>query len=310
MSLNPPSLRRVAPIQYFLKSGFVLLTLVAGLLAGPHNVMGQDKTAQRGFQPGNSFSVGDFETINTTSGNLMLHFPVGSLPPGRNGLTAGFNLIYNSKLLDRETAYFRDETHQCEGDGEGGPYVCPYYQKSLLKLSDEGGWRLSHEFRLKLIDRRAQYGNVPLDQQPQCLIYGGTVGPAYNEMTSRWKLMITFPDGSSHMLRPYGFSDSYGDDPQGDFYNVRPDGFLENCRYDDWYKVNGVRVPITYYSTDGSFLLLQVQVDNHGSWEDNPWTIYMTDGSRVTGGGGSPGTPPPPQRIYDRNNNYIEVTAF
>ena len=68
----------------------------------------QDGSTKRGFSPGNSFSIGDIETINTTNGNLMLRFPMASLPAGRNGLSAGLNLYYNSKLYDAETQWFVD----------------------------------------------------------------------------------------------------------------------------------------------------------------------------------------------------------
>src|SRR5688572_31503847 len=70
--------------------------------------MAQDGTNKRGFSPGNSFSIGDIETINTTNGNLMLRFPLTALPSGRNGLSAGLNLYYNSKLYDTETQWFAD----------------------------------------------------------------------------------------------------------------------------------------------------------------------------------------------------------
>lgn len=87
-----------------------------------HSSFAQEASNQRGFQPGNSFSIGDFETINTTNGNLMLRFPLGALPGGRNGLSAGVSLIYNSKLLDNETQYELDENSSCHVVGDpGGP---------------------------------------------------------------------------------------------------------------------------------------------------------------------------------------------
>lgn len=291
----------VRHLPFFLRLILGLVSYVAVLLVSLTTAIGQDKNTQRGFQPGNSFALGDFETINTTNGNLMLHFPVGSLPVGRNGLRAGFNLIYNSKQLDSEVAYFRDEAQPCD-DVYGSPSNCPYFQKSLLKFSDEGGWRLSHMYQLKLIDRNGQYSQVPEDQRPQCLIYGGTPGPGYQEMINHWKLMITFPDGSSHMMRPLGFTDTNGNDPQGDFYKVRPDGFIEDCKFGTWYTVNGTRQPLSYYSTDGSYLRLDVQLDGDTNWQNNPWTLYAPDGTHVTGGGSAS------QRITDRNNNYVDVT--
>jgi hypothetical protein len=148
--------------------------------------MAQDASNKRGFQLGNSFAIGDFETINTTNGNLMLKFPLGSLPGGRNGLSAGINLFYNSKLYDSETQWFVDPNDSCNIIGEAGEgiLVCPYYQKSVLKESPQGGWQFGTMYSLKLIDRRDQFSNIPLEKQPQCLntnLYGSW-SPGYSEM--------------------------------------------------------------------------------------------------------------------------------
>ena len=122
----------------------------------------QDASNRRGFHPGNSFAIGDFETINTTNGNLMLRFPLGSLPGGRNGLSAGIDLYYNSKLYDSETQYFMPDNESCEIVGnEPGILVCPYYQKSVLKESPEGGWQFGTMYQLKVIDRHDQFQTLP-----------------------------------------------------------------------------------------------------------------------------------------------------
>jgi len=144
-----------------------LISLITLLWTGES--LAQDASNRRGFQPGNSFAIGDFETINTTNGNLMLRFPLGGLPAGRNGLTAGINLFYNSKLLDSETQYFRKENEECEivgGAGEG-VLVCPYYQKQVLKESEQGGWQFGAIYSLKLIDRHDQFNNIPWEQRPR-----------------------------------------------------------------------------------------------------------------------------------------------
>lgn len=103
--------------------------------------MAQDGSNKRGFTPGNSFSIGDIETINTTNGNLMLRFPMASLPAGRNGLSAGINLYYNSKLYDSETQWFSVGNESCQmvGQDPDAVLVCPYYQKTVLKESPRGG---------------------------------------------------------------------------------------------------------------------------------------------------------------------------
>lgn len=131
----------------------------------PCSGLAQDASNRRGFQPGNSFAIGDFETINTTNGNLMLKFPLAGLPAGRNGLSAGINLYYNSKLMDSELNYFPKENEECEMVGtEPAILVCPYYQKLVLRDSEQGGWQFGTGYRLKLIDRHSEFNNVPQEQ--------------------------------------------------------------------------------------------------------------------------------------------------
>jgi hypothetical protein len=260
----------------------------------------QDGTNKRGFHPGNSYALGDFETINTTNGNLMLKFPLGGLPAGRNGLSASIYLNYHSKLLDSETKYFLKEDESCELVGQDPDAVlnCPYYQKRLLKESPEGGWQFGLGYTLKLIDRHDEYVNMPPEKQPTCSLNSSR----YYQWRYRYKLVLVFPDGSTHDMRPNGWTDGNPGDPQGDYFDIRPDGFRFDCQNFQWHTNT-----ITYYSVDGSFLRLDVQHDGNtsGAWTDNPWTLYFPDGSKVTTN--QPNSEP--QRFYDRNNNYVEFTG-
>src|SRR5712691_13478371 len=112
-----------------LSHAFSLSLFLCALLSW--NVMtgsGQETAPKRGFQAGGSYALSDIESINTTNGNLMMHFPLASLPVGRGGLTAGINLIYNSKLYNSHTSWFRDYGRPCQSDGgEPAQLICPYY---------------------------------------------------------------------------------------------------------------------------------------------------------------------------------------
>ncbi|MEQ1923344.1 MAG: hypothetical protein ABL952_12630, partial [Pyrinomonadaceae bacterium] len=77
---------------------FLILLLAAGVAVAQQGV-----NPDRGAKVGNAYAMGDFETINTTNGNLMLNFPVGSLPGGRGAIGGGISLVYNSKLYDMRT---------------------------------------------------------------------------------------------------------------------------------------------------------------------------------------------------------------
>ena len=46
--------------------------------------------------------------------------------------------------------------------------------------------------------------------------------PGYYEMRYRYKLMLNFPDGSSHEMRPNGWSDGNSNDPLGDWFDIGP----------------------------------------------------------------------------------------
>ncbi|HEX8459226.1 MAG TPA: NPCBM/NEW2 domain-containing protein [Pyrinomonadaceae bacterium] len=221
---------------------------------------------KRGFHPGGSYAISDIETISTSGGNLSLSVPLGGLPAGRGGLKASVNLVYNSKLWDtyQETTY-----------GSSGQV----YDQTWMQLSTDGGWRFAFKYEL---DIDFKYLNGGLD------LCDPNLEDAGRQVV---KLMITLPDGSRHALRLDGRS------ADGDYADVRPDG-IHHCQ----------NTPVefgtlTYFSHDGSFLRLDVEHDSGNDWTNNPWTLYLPDGGRVTGG--DPVNTP--QRIYDRNNNYIEV---
>ncbi|MBA3352532.1 MAG: hypothetical protein H0U23_08940, partial [Blastocatellia bacterium] len=74
---------------------YLLLATVC-LFAAITMVPAQDthRNPERGAKVGNAYAVGDFEVINTTNGNLMLNFPLGSLPAGRGEVGGGVSLVY------------------------------------------------------------------------------------------------------------------------------------------------------------------------------------------------------------------------
>jgi RHS repeat-associated protein len=251
--------------QIFLRFAFVF-GIISVLFSGIYAQT--DQTPQRGFHPAGSYALSDIETINTNNGNLMLRLPLASLPAGRGGsLSASIGLFYNSKNWDSQISIWRDTFFNT-------------YTDHLLRDSPEGGWRYGFEYKPQLEDRLDRYDEY---SRPPC---GAT------EFQWRYKLKVSFPDGSMHEFRPRGFSDSLEDG----YFIVRPDGWGGGCSGDS-PMVSG---PMTYYSIDGTYLRLEFAHDGDSDWSNNPWTLYFPDGGRVTGGNA-------PQRIYDRNNNYLEI---
>jgi hypothetical protein len=256
-------------------------------------VFAQDERhPQRGFNPGASYALSDLESISTTSGNLMLNVPLGSLPPGRAG-SPGFTLglTYNSKLYDTRidsvtspNAPFQDEN------------------RTDLGQSVDGGWRytLPSGYTMRLLSRLNE------EPGPPCSPETGSFD--YQRNSYIWKMQVLYPDGSAHDFRPYGYTDQFNDG----FFNISANGWL----YANGYVSDGqsascthnetlaTTAPMVYYSIDGSYTRLVVQHDSNASNHNgafNQWTLYFPDGRRVTNNPGEP------QRTYDRNNNYVDL---
>ncbi|MCM3873838.1 MAG: hypothetical protein ND895_24380, partial [Pyrinomonadaceae bacterium] len=239
-----------------------LVSLVALLICFSATVTAQEKSPERGFRPAGSYALSDIETISTTSGNMMLKVPLAGLSAGRGGLSASLSLLYNSKPYDT----FPTNTYVNHS----------YYDVTRLKQSQAGGWRYGFKYELY---GEGRYAGV--DE------YGVEIGPCtvFSHIT---KLSLLTPDGGKHELRLAGHTDGDG------YQDVWQDGNAP-C-----YGGTPATGTLSYYTTDGTFLRLDVEHDSDSNAWNNPWTLFLPDGGRVTGGASS-------QRIYDRNNNYIEI---
>ncbi len=260
MQFNSPS---------FIATGsFHKILLLVSLILITLPSLAQQGTPQRGTYSQGSYALSDIENINATNGNLMFHLPLGSLPAGRKGMGAGVGLYYNSKLWDSWLGYACDYNGNCESDVE------------QLYASPEGGWRFGYEYKLQTYSRPQFY---------DCS------DPRSMYVT---KLVMSFPDGSIHEFRPYGYDDYFGDG----WYAVGPNGRGNgpNCT-----SVTYTTSTMTYYSTDSTHLRLDIQHDWSGGWLSNIWTLYLPDGGHITNSeAGANG-----QRIYDSNNNFVEIQS-
>ena len=249
-----------------------------GIMVYSANVFAQQQGAtnespNRGAALGNAYAVSDFETVNTTNGNLMLNFQLGSLPAGRGQAGAGISLVYNSKLWDmgNEKAY----------DWRSQDTFNPYVNKTVIKPNDDGGWKFTSGYSLKVEDRTTLYGG----SLPACAYPPPSGGhtPYWEELTYRYKLKVVFPDGGAHELIPYGFQDVKGDR----FYRVNMDGRVEDCA-NIWPSY--VDRPI-YYSVDGTYMRLETN-------SSSDWKLFFSDGRKVINSSSG-------QKIYDKNGNYV-----
>ncbi len=284
----------------------VMATLLYGVTSP---VRAQDTTSKHGFNPGASYAISDIESVGTANGNLGLHIPIASLPSGRGG-GAGISLIYNSKLWDTPVSIVPTG----DVDSHGVPVGVP---QNYLKASREGGWRYGAGYEVRLRNRLDDYAYSYF--VPSCEQQYGTQDHSADQI---YKVEVIFPDGSSHEFAPQGFQ--YAGYTTGDgYYSIRPDGYRTYCQCVPLiqYPYVSCTKPLepyynntmTYYSTDGTYLRLDVLHDSDGSPWSNSWVMYAPDGTRVVGagltgiGGGAPEPGVGLQRIYDRNNNYVEV---
>jgi hypothetical protein len=261
----------------------ILNLFVLVLLAGASSVFvcAQDppKNPDRGAKLGNAYSIGDFEVINTTNGNLILNFPLALLPSGRGDVGGGISLVYNSKIWDIKTEKIEDS--------RGTPYP-PYFDKTLFDVSTTGGWKLTTgEISVEQENRRHQFDPI----WPSCPNgQGDDIGV---QMTYIHKVRVVLPDGSKHEMLPFNHDDTpFVDDG---FYKVSPDGWIENC--------GGTRTrtggPVIYHSIDGTFLRLEYSYDNDEIASNNTWVLYLADGKKYESSTG---------RFYDRNGNYVTMS--
>lgn len=267
-----------------------------------------DNTPKRGFQPGGSYALGDIETISTNSGNLSFHIPLVSLPPGRGGDAAlgKIGIFYNSKLWD-----LRPEVMWTGYTGSPNLPIPQIYTRQRIVQSPEGGWRYGLKYELQLFDRMDEYQNA--QQTPQQFL--PNCGQTIDKGTARWKLKMSFPDGSVHEFRPQGFAEGYPPTPGYEgWYKIRPDGWETDCIGNAWQNVigggKGTANSMTYYSVDGTYLKLVIDHDaDDGSsvystaWKNNSWALYFPDGSYVVDGGGM-------QFLHNRNQQSTWVWNF
>lgn len=242
---------------------------------------GSTRTApERGTSTsGRSFTLSDIETISNFGGELGLNIPVGSLAPGRGGLNASLNLHYSSKIWDMMTSQVLEST-------------ITTHDMNILNPAQDGNWRYQYSYRLRLDGKI-----LPPDQ-----------GYCFNGNSNPWKLQLILPDGSMHSLYLAGFSDEQG------FMNVLPDG---RTACPNIPNAPNTTSTVTYFTTDGTYLRLDMLQDGDSpdssnatqwgnAWKNNKWILYMPDGGRVVGNP-EPSDTTIANRIYDRNENYIDV---
>src|SRR6266478_3729266 len=146
----------------------------------------------RGLYPAGSYALSDMETISTKNGNLIMHLPLVSLPPGRGGLSGKIGLFYNTKLWEAYSTTVPDQ--------DGNPATVEY-----LRQSPDGGWNYGLNYSLTLLnlnDYRQSSGNCYSCQGLTCTIY--------NDEYHIYKLQVNLPDGSTHVFHSLSYPELSG----------------------------------------------------------------------------------------------------
>lgn len=250
--------------QSITKASLKLIALIIGIFVFGQSVLVSaqpvTKSSDKGFTPGKSYLISDIETISRQGGNLMLSVPLGSLPAGRGGMSAGINLKYNSKIWDMTSVSVE------------GPKPQDNYTINALKPSNDGGWKYAYKYYLK-----SDHAGSPCGQSP------------YQE-----KLFLVAPDGGQHVLNVQ----SGGLTDREENSNIFPDG-VNACSQTAVTPGQIIRL----FSTDGSFLRLEVTTDSDTDFTNNQWTLYLPDGTRVMNRVNGSDV----QRVIDRNGNFISI---
>ena len=240
-----------------------------------------DLLPQRGVYPNGAYTFDASEAINKYSGVLTYSIPITKMPLGRAGMTVPVNFVYSSALVD----YF-----PVSGTYEALPAT--YGEASA---SASGGWSFQG-FNYGLYEL-----NAPISNCTAYLSNGKTVPVS----PPPFQFGIIMPDGAHHVLRLYGQTDTYG-----------------NASY--WYSpVTGTNPctgqslsSLTYYTTDGSYIRVSVNPTNPTAYPaGGPFTIYLPDGTQVSGAGWGSWANGQPfaaisgnLTIADRNGNKVTVT--
>jgi RHS repeat-associated protein len=226
---------------------------------------GLPNTPATGLMATGSYTASETDRVDVTNGNVSMVYPLAKLPPGRGGSGFGLNLLYDSKLWTWEYDFERE----------------------VLVANAASNWRYGLGYSLEL----KEYPNWTWNTE--CAL------PVHNIFL--FQLRLISPDGSKRVLqlRNNGY---VGYRNESTYYPVRMDGFNEYrnlCGAGSAFESG----TLTYYTTDGSFLRVDIVIDGDGNMYNNAWTLYLPDGGRVVGQTAQNA----PQTIYDRNGNWVTI---
>lgn len=174
----------------------------------------------RGYDPVQSYDLGDLDTVSTFNGNLTVRLPIGRSYSTGGDFAYGLSLVYNSQIWDYDRSNEYPPDPAC--DLNWATRVWP-----MIDANAGLGWKVS---------LGELYG--PNDLHPDGHALAVHKGPGW---------LYVAPDGSRHQLvttlHP-GVPDHPADDPAEGPQPENPDASRDD---------------VVFYSRDSSYLRLQVQ---------------------------------------------------
>ncbi len=260
----------------------VISILANGLLS---IALAQEIIPNRGIMPNDDVLSNPIDNIEASTGRLFMSIPLASLPPIRGGSGFELTLKYNSNLYNIDTT----ET-QLYCSPQPDPPLTEFVPSLTPPSWDTaGGWT----YNIDNIDIIA-YVKPNVDENLN------DFPPTYPPLRcsshdARYhKLTVRLWDGSQHTFHLKGYEEEHYDSPEytGDGFFGFDVGGASNACSQFWGWPAQVPGPLTYYTTDGSFLKLIYEGDQR--------TLFFPDGTRIVWS-------PTGTYIYDKNDNIIEI---
>ncbi len=239
---------------------------------------------------GAPYSLSQIESINAINGSVSLAIPMGKLPTGPGGFSAGVNLLYSSAIFDVQNI----------------PITTANTAKFVLIPSlHGGGWKYGDKYMLWAEPRAdLAYSSV--------FCAAGANSPT--EIGAWFRNYIQAPDGTNHVLSLVGALDINGNalsmagwtqDPSNAFaYHDFSGAFNQDCS-GPTPAFAGTLIFITSDSTS-----IRVEANTHLM----TWIAYLPDGSQASGPiitstvGYPYATDSPASLMKDRNSNTVTIT--
>jgi RHS repeat-associated protein len=262
----------------------LILMMCSGTNAQPLSARPEHGSGSKG-----SDQTTDVDSISLQDGAVNLQIPLASLPAVAGGkLSYTLTASYSSKLW---------EVLRKEMIGQTNSGCQPRYTTEEVGYSIGGGWRVGGKYQVYFRDAKEDYEYLEPDDY-------NCYGSDYNDMTGRYfKPMLRMPDGSEKELRlsptsSLGTNFSY-------YPGSTRDHLQGYIRYTGSFGVVTLNGPVTFYTTDGSYISVVVDAFTPGTsapWNYPPtWKLYFKDGTRVEQSSAG-------QRIKDNNGNSILIT--